>query len=95
MLICVEEQVREYEPLIVVETACENMAGSKGFNSVAGYVYLFISLRPCYSYIIPTFSHIGFPSCISTKVWAVMQNSTKICTLVIGIYLVRMKRVRK
>lgn len=34
------EQVREYEPFIVVETDCDSVAGSKGFNTVAGYVAL-------------------------------------------------------
>ena len=33
------KQVREYEPFIVAETDCDGMAGSKGFNTVAGYVH--------------------------------------------------------
>lgn len=32
-------EVREYEPFIVVETDCDSMAGSKGFNTVAGYIF--------------------------------------------------------
>lgn len=32
-------QVREYEPLIVVETDCDSIAGSKNFNTVAGYIF--------------------------------------------------------
>ncbi|KAG0591894.1 hypothetical protein KC19_1G210000 [Ceratodon purpureus] len=32
-------QVREYEPFIVAETDCDGMAGSKGFNTVAGYIF--------------------------------------------------------
>lgn len=39
------EQVREYEPFIVVETDCDSMAGSKGFNNVAGYAHISLSVR--------------------------------------------------
>ena len=33
------EQVREYESFIMAETDCDSMTGSKGFNTVAGYVH--------------------------------------------------------
>lgn len=38
-VVSVDKQVREYDPFIVVETPCDSLASSKGFNSVAGYVF--------------------------------------------------------
>ncbi|KAG0620713.1 hypothetical protein M758_4G237700 [Ceratodon purpureus] len=32
-------QVREYEPVVVVETDCDSIAGSNNFNTVAGYIF--------------------------------------------------------
>lgn len=75
-------QVREYEPFIVVETDCDSMAGSKGFNTVAGYIFGKNEKGEKMKMTTPVYTEMNSePSASGAKIQIVLPSSCKLSEL--------------